>query len=153
MPLCWEHVFTVSVTVTQWRERFRDTNTVDRGGEFLSPIAPFEGWIYYVRSGGLIKIGHTTRLKQRIRAYPPDTVVLAVHRGSKADERDLHARFATYRHAGREWYDQGTALIRHINDVLEQWGPPPPEAHPQRVNTGRQFVAVRSRSGGRFARR
>jgi hypothetical protein len=115
-------------------------NSIDRGGKSKVALVPEEGWIYYVRSGDKIKIGHTTRLKQRIRAYPPDTHVLAVHRGSRTVERDLHAQFQTYRTAGREWYDQGQGLIDHINAVLLEYGPPPADVHPKRVSTGKQAV-------------
>lgn len=72
------------------------------------------GWIYYLRLDEKIKIGWTSDLNQRIRAYPPHAVVLASHPGTRADERDLHRSFKPFRVAGREWYSPGGELMAHI---------------------------------------
>lgn len=60
--------------------------------------------IYYVRVGEHIKIGWTTNLYRRLRAYPPTAELLAWRYGTKADERALHQQFAAYLAGGREWF-------------------------------------------------
>lgn len=72
------------------------------------------GWIYYLRLDEKIKIGWTSDLNQRIKAYPPHAEVLASHPGTRADERDLHRSFKPFRVAGREWYSPGGELMSHI---------------------------------------
>src|SRR5690606_1209348 len=40
------------------------------------------GWIYYVHTDGKVKIGYSTDITRRLRAYPPGSEVLAVHPGT-----------------------------------------------------------------------
>lgn len=62
------------------------------------------GWIYYLILDEKLKIGWTTNLEQRIKAYPPHAVVAIEHPGTRADERDLHRSLKPSLVAGREWY-------------------------------------------------
>ena len=81
--------------------------------------------IYYVQVGGHIKIGWTGRLEQRMRSYPPNSVLLALHPGSRADERNLHKRFAVHRSHGHEWYPLVPVILDHIKRVVAEHGQPP----------------------------
>jgi hypothetical protein len=81
--------------------------------------------IYYVQVGGHIKIGWTSQLEQRMRNYPPNTVLLAVHPGSRSDERKLHRRFAVHRSHGQEWYPLVPVVLDHIKRMLAEHGSPP----------------------------
>lgn len=146
IPLCMVHALDVHRIVAMSFSAQGNGIVVDRHGRTRTPNDSPDGWIYYVRSGEKIKIGHTTRLKQRIRAYPPDTIILAVHRGSKDDEKQLHTRFQTYRVAGREWYERSDVLLAHIADMTRRYGPPPSDLHPKRVSTGRAPVRLRART-------
>lgn len=83
-----------------------------------------DGVIYYVRSGGHIKIGWTTDLHKRMRTYPPDSVLLAHHPGTRKDEHQVHTRFAVHRTHGREWYALVPPLLEHIRAVVREHGEP-----------------------------
>lgn len=83
------------------------------------------GVVYYLRSGGYIKIGWTSNLEQRMRAYPPDTVLLAVRPGTRADESATHRRFSHLTTHGREWFPLAPQISEHIDKVLAENGPPP----------------------------
>lgn len=82
------------------------------------------GWIYYLLVGDRIKIGYTVDVKRRLRDYPPDTPLLALHPGTKATEKDMHNRFAGSRTAGREWFLDTAEIREHIKQVIDQFGEP-----------------------------
>lgn len=94
------------------------------------------GWIYYVRIGDRIKIGYSADVKRRLRAYPPDSELLAVHPGTPGLEAQIHRDFAGSRADGREWFYQHDDLMRHIAEVVTQFGSADRFAH--RYRTGRQ---------------
>lgn len=80
--------------------------------------------IYFVQVGGHIKIGWTTDLQRRMRAYPPNTQLLAAQPGTRAQEQALHRRFAVHRSHGREWYPLAPQLLEHIRAVVREHGEP-----------------------------
>lgn len=82
------------------------------------------GWIYYLHVGDRIKIGYTTDVKRRLRQYPPDSPLLALHPGTKQTEHDMHSKFAGSRAAGREWFLDTPELRDHIKQVIDQYGEP-----------------------------
>lgn len=78
--------------------------------------------IYYLQSQrtGLIKIGFTNSATQRLNALAyryGKCDLLAVHCGSKGDERSLHAQFDKLRAYG-EWFHPELRLRDHINSIL-----------------------------------
>lgn len=81
-----------------------------------------EGWVYYVLVDGHYKIGFTHDIAKRMRAYPPTASLLAQHRGSQADEAQVHRRFAAHRVAGREWFRTDAEITRHIDAVVAMHG-------------------------------
>lgn len=84
-----------------------------------------DGVVYYIRRGKYVKIGTTTKLRNRMRELMPDEV-LAVEPGSYALEGALHARFATIRFASWcEYFALTPELQEHIDSVLAKHGPPP----------------------------
>lgn len=82
------------------------------------------GWIYYLSVGELIKIGYTTDVRRRLRSYPPDAKLLAVHPGTTALEHQLHVEFAGCLARGREWFAPHKVLMRHIDQVIAKFGEP-----------------------------
>ena len=113
--------------------------------------------VYYVQVGAHIKIGWTTNLQSRMRSYPPNSILLAVHPGSRADETKLHKRFAHHRTHGREWYAPVPSLLHHIEQMKRQHGEPETVtfgAQPVTIPEPRptEYVAMRSRSGAHFKR-
>ncbi|MBM9509973.1 GIY-YIG nuclease family protein [Actinacidiphila acididurans] len=84
------------------------------------------GVVYYIRRGDYVKIGTTTKLRQRMRDLMPDEV-LAVEPGSYGLESELHAKFASIRFAAWcEYFKLTPDLQQHIDTVLDKNGPPPP---------------------------
>lgn len=101
-----------------------------------SPTPQPVGTVYYLRSGGYIKIGWASDLSKRMRAYPPDSTLLAHHPGTKADETMMHRRFAACRSHGREWFAMVPALTDHIARVQAEHG------QPEQVDFGARPVTV-----------
>jgi hypothetical protein len=101
--------------------------------------SPRDGWIYYVRTDGHYKIGFATNVRARMRAYPPTSVLLAQHRGTMADEKAIHSRFAAHRVAGREWFRMDDEITRYIEAVVSM--------HGRCVNTFEERTAQRPESG------
>lgn len=82
------------------------------------------GWIYYLLIDGRIKIGYSADVKRRLKAYPPDTPLLALHPGTKELEGELHRQFVGCRAAGREWFLDVPEIREHIKQVIAQFGEP-----------------------------
>jgi hypothetical protein len=81
--------------------------------------------VYFVQSGphGRIKIGRTTKLRERLAAFrtssPYPVRVIALIRGAASEEEaELHRRFASIRRCG-EWFDPSDELVRHILEVAD----------------------------------
>lgn len=73
--------------------------------------------VYYLRVGALVKIGTTTNLPNRLRGYPPDSVILAVEPGGVSVEKRRHAQFADNLTHGNEWFTPSAELVKHIKKV------------------------------------
>lgn len=73
--------------------------------------------IYYVQVGDLIKLGTTNNLTRRMRAYPPNAVVLATETGSYLRETQRVEQFAEYLAGRREWFHPGPRLLAHIEEL------------------------------------
>lgn len=78
--------------------------------------------IYYIQVGDLIKLGTTNNLSRRMRAYPPNAVVLATETGSYLRETERVEQFAEYLAGRREWFHQGSRLMAHIDGLREATG-------------------------------
>lgn len=81
-------------------------------------ISATEPVIYFISAGDdLIKIGHTTNLRTRLRslrtAHPKELHILLVMPGSRDDEQDLHRRFSDLR-VGREWFNRAKPITDYI---------------------------------------
>lgn len=77
----------------------------------MSQLGPV---IYVVRTlDGLIKIGHTTNLYSRIRAYTKDAELLCILPGSRENEAAIHSRFRQHCARGKEYYRE--------NDEIDDW--------------------------------
>lgn len=130
LPLCWAHL---TVAHSLYVKHSEDPDSAKIGYTVVrdqepapAPRArPTNGTVYYLRSGGYVKIGWTSDLQKRMRAYPPDTVLLAVRPGTRADENATHRRFAHLVTHGREWFPLAPQISEHINQVLAEHGPPP----------------------------
>lgn len=88
------------------------------------PPHPKQSYVYIVRVGDLVKIGHTTQPYQRLRAYPPNTEILTVFPGSRKLEAELHGRFRFALRKGREWFRPANEILRYAAEQVERHGPP-----------------------------
>lgn len=82
-------------------------------------MAAREPIVYFISCGDdLIKIGHTTNLRSRLRslrtATPKELQVLLVIPGTRDDELELHRKFEAHR-AGREWFSPCDAITEFIS--------------------------------------
>lgn len=82
------------------------------------------GWIYYIKVHDLIKIGYASVLEDRLRQYPPNITLLAIHPGTRELETHLHRKFRLHLKQGREWYDDAHVIRDHINAVATEHGTP-----------------------------
>lgn len=73
--------------------------------------------IYYVQVGDVVKIGVTSDLPTRLRAYPPHRKLLAYEPDTGGVEKRRHAEFAEYLHSGNEWFTLGPRLAKHIEGL------------------------------------
>lgn len=85
---------------------------------------PAEGFVYYMRINGQIKIGYAADVTARMRHYPPGTELLAVEAGTLHTERERHQQFYRERIRGREWFEESDDLRAHIESVVEANGSP-----------------------------
>lgn len=131
LHVCQHHADLVTNAVTDDRNRIlenlrrRHEAAAAAAAPPPPPEKPREEVIYYAQMGGHIKIGWTSNLKRRMRSYPPNTRLLAVHPGSRKDEKQLHRRFAVHRSHGQEWYPLVPVLLDHIKRMVAQHGEPP----------------------------
>lgn len=89
--------------------------------------------VYYLRRGGLIKIGYTAKFVDRMRKLRPDEL-LAVEPGNIPLETGRHLQFAAYRVLegadGREWYQPAAELLDHIARTAAMYEAPELPASP-----------------------
>ena len=107
-PMCWTHmvvawefineqldnpdVTAISEALRARREqirleRERDDADVADSVRAAAKAGTLDGEIYFVRTGsGLVKVGWTSDLESRLRAYGPATELLALYPGTRNDE-------------------------------------------------------------------
>lgn len=65
------------------------------------------GWVYFARSGDVVKVGWSQSPTRRVRAIatsaPAPVRLIGIVRGTRDDEAELHRRFADA-HAHGEWF-------------------------------------------------
>lgn len=81
----------------------------------------FEGWVYFLRVGQRIKIGHAINVENRLKALQTGSpekieVVMAVLGGRRQEER-YHARFNAQHERG-EWFRYEGALKEFLLESL-----------------------------------
>lgn len=90
------------------------------------PVPPWfkeperKSFIYFIQSGGFIKIGFSSNWGGRLRSLktsnPNPIELLALIEGTREQERELHARFQTHRAEG-EWFKPAPELLDHIGGL------------------------------------
>lgn len=95
-----------------------------RAWELNNPGETAAGIVYYIRMNGLVKIGFTTDLSKRSRAYPPGSELLATEPAGRYTERDRHQQFSRWLARGREWFEESDLLREHIAELVSRYGVP-----------------------------
>lgn len=134
VPLCLHHVQRASVAYGDYverveRERLADAEAKIDAGLLLTSGEHVPGWVYYIEIDGLIKIGYTTNITNRTRAYPPTAKLLAIEPGTKALERGRHSIFNQHLARGREWFNDHPDIRTWIDTLRKQYGDPSDEAY------------------------
>lgn len=81
------------------------------------PRATRPGHIYYLFINGAIKIGYSADLEKRLKSYPPNAELLAVHPGTLQTETQMHRKFFNHLAHGREWFHDASEIREHIDEV------------------------------------
>lgn len=127
------------------REYVRADARKKRTIEKRKPVAM--GEIYFVLVDGLIKVGWTSKLADRIRAYGPKATLLANYPGTRSDEAALHRQLTPARSHGREWYSDCDITRMYVNQAIEKHGPPRFESigwtEPKQVVAGKRAMRYR----------
>lgn len=133
--ICREHAMKiwedVEVNESQGSKNIRLAQTKDelRKAQELKELAKAKaaevgrnaGTIYYIQVADRVKIGFTTNLQSRSKAYPPNSTLLATHPGTRQTETDMHRRFNRYLEHGREWFSINPELTEHIEEVKSKY--------------------------------
>ncbi|UOE45057.1 GIY-YIG nuclease family protein [Agromyces larvae] len=81
-------------------------------------VLPSVEVVYYVRYDDRVKIGTSSRPRQRISALPHHEV-LAFELGGRLLERRRHEQFAAHRIPGTEWFEANDALSAHVAAIAD----------------------------------
>lgn len=87
-------------------------------------LARKDGHIYFVRLNGLIKVGWSRQVDDRLRAYGPDVEVLVIYPGTLDDETNLHRQLRPVLARGREWYEDGPIVADFVKRLVAEHGEP-----------------------------
>lgn len=115
----WAHVETVRDKSGFRDEVKRQRDRMERQAEENARAVAAtraHGWIYFIELDEKIKVGWTSDLEQRMRAYPPHAKFILKYPGSRADERDLHRTLKLSRVAGREWYARTPQVLEYMRN-------------------------------------
>lgn len=77
--------------------------------------------IYAAEVKGLIKIGHSTKVRRRLIELQPERL-LAFRPGSRSDELSLHRQLAPHCARGREWYHPTPEVMAVVNEMRNELG-------------------------------
>lgn len=82
------------------------------------------GQVYFLRLNGLVKVGWSSDLIGRLKAYGPDVVVLCHYPASRQDETLMHRQLRPYLAKGREWYQDCPLIADVVAQMVRQYGEP-----------------------------
>lgn len=143
LPICERHqVMIAKQAVPSWcdpdvvaaRERLADAKVKrqkreeDESDLLHQSDGATQGQIYFIRLNGLIKVGWSKRLRDRIKSYGASAEVLAHYPASRQEETDMHRTLRPYLARGREWYHECRLLDDMVAAVIAKHGEPTIEA-------------------------
>lgn len=139
LPVCYRHLAVIWNQAVdhftdnpKFIEAIADVNTAlaerenrEHEAEKEAHLARLDGDIYFVRVGGLVKVGWTRELGTRLKSYGAAAELLVCYGATRDDETNLHRQLRPALAKGREWYEDG-AIVRHfIDEALAKYGEPP----------------------------
>lgn len=134
MDLCRDHgLLAWAIVNTQMQADVPPTPTPEVEGPTVEPI----GFVYFIATGGRIKIGYTSDLERRLATYPPNMEIIHVKVGGKDVEKREHRRFGEWLTDGREWFEDCAAVRALINEIAQD-DPHWREIEPMRYFTPRR---------------
>ena len=113
-----------AITAREDRQEQREERSYWISRDLIDVVNRSTGVVYYLLVGKLIKIGWSSDLRQRLKSYPPDSKLLAVHPGTRETEKQMHQKFAHLLDKGREWFQDHEAIRGHAKAVVDEYGEP-----------------------------
>lgn len=133
-PICPHHaiklhkhmleVYAAEILGPQPTDEERERTWTARGQRHKEALNQ-QSLVYYVRIHDFIKIGVTTKIKQRMQQLRvPTDAILATEPGGRDLEKDRHKQFADLRIGTLENFKPTKRLIEHIDAVRDFHGEP-----------------------------
>lgn len=153
LPICYRHAAVIWIDLVEFytgREKFieaiADVNDAIKArcdaeherdkADNLANVT--DGDIYFVRLNGLVKVGWTRNIWQRLKSYGASAELLVNYPATRDDETNLHRQLRPALAKGREWYEDGPIIAAYLSEALERYGTPLIEAD---WTTPKQIVA------------
>lgn len=137
LPICWDHMHVVRRQAERLRSNSLWTSSDARVEDYQreqhrrrheaekqAHMAVLDGHIYYVRLNGLVKVGWSRDVDERLRAYGPEVEVLCIYPASRDDETHLHRQLRPVLARGREWYQDGPVIADFVKAAQAVHGYP-----------------------------
>lgn len=120
----WERADVVEARqdVQKHRELVQDGQ--ERSWEIATSGGHSKGQIYFLRLNGLVKVGWSSNVVKRFKAYGPEVEILCHYPASRQDETLMHRQLRPYLAKGREWYQDCKLIEDVVAKLVEQHGPP-----------------------------
>lgn len=131
LPLCVDHTIVAynhgnidqdNPVITAAHDRHIERRRAAADETKKQKLANTNGHIYVVRLNGLIKVGWSRDVHERLRSYGPDVEIIAAYQGTRDDETLLHRQLRPALAKGREWYEDGKILQDFIADTITRYG-------------------------------
>ena len=100
----------------------RGADVPTEGRKVTTNSAEQPGYVYYLRVGDLVKLGYSANPRERLRQYPPGSVLLALEPATPALERVRLDQFAESLLWGNEWFASTPELEAHIRKMKSTHG-------------------------------
>lgn len=121
----WHEVDYVAMRDRLARQRVVEEIAQEREEDLLHESGGHkQGQIYFVRLGGLIKVGWASKLRSRLKSYGASAEILCHFPASRSDETNLHRNLRPYLAKGREWYQDCKLIGDVIDGYVKQYGTP-----------------------------
>jgi hypothetical protein len=115
---------TAALRETERLRMMKDRAKAKAATKIKAQAADGDGFVYYIRINGQIKIGYAADITARMRHYPPGSQLLAAEPGTMRTELERHQKFRNDLVKGREWFTETPRISSHISSLVESYGDP-----------------------------